>query len=198
MIDDTFFSGSGSSETNPIANIVNLIVSDNARGLITSDAVRMETISESKATGNRDDQNSIGNEFVLIPPEFPVCSVDPHIRGQGGNVVISASGLAPNSNTSAYLGVDKIGTGRTDSLGNTVMNFQVTQNATLGPRLVTIGTGALYGDCILDVVPPESDPNLEEPKKPHQTISSVAQCDSGDTVLSGSFVTNGSAIIKCV
>jgi hypothetical protein len=193
VIEDTFTNG---SETIPIANIVNLIVSDNARGLTTTDAVRMETISESKATGARDDQNGTGNIFTLVPPDFPVCSVEPEIRGQGGNVVISASGLVPNSDTSAYLGVEKIGTGRTDSSGHTFMNFQVPQNSTIGPRLVTIGTGALYADCILDVVPPELDPNPEEPKKPHQTISSVAQCDSGDTVLSGSFVTNGSAIIK--
>ena len=31
---------------------------------------------------------------------------------------------------------------------------------------------------------------------PPVTVSSVAVCDPGDTVLSGSFVTNGSAIIR--
>lgn len=193
VIDDTFTNG---SETIPIANIVNLIVSDNARGLITTDAVRMETISESIATGTRDDQNGIGNEFRLVPPDFPDCSVEPNTRGLGGDVVVHAKGLVPNSDTHTILGHDEVATGRTDSTGSTFMAFEVPLNSTLGPRLVTVGTGALTADCILDVVPPELDPNPEEPKIPHQTISSIAQCDSGDTVLSGSFVTNGSAIIQ--
>jgi hypothetical protein len=193
VIDDTFTNG---STTIPIANIVNLIVSDNARGLITTDAVRMETISENKATGTRDDQNGVGNEFRLVPPDFPVCSVEPNTRGLGGDVVVHAKGLVPNSDTHTILGDDEVATGRTDSTGSTFMAFEVPLNSTLGPRLVTVGTGALTADCILDVVPPELDPNPEEPTKPHQTISSIAQCDSGDTVLSGSFVTNGSAIIQ--
>ena len=144
----------------PISNIIVLTVSNEVRGLVTSDSLRLEAISENLNTGASDNQNHVGKNFPLVPPEFPVCQVEPRVATFGQNVIAHAIGLSPSSPVHVILGDEEVATGETDSTGSVFLNFEIPQDTKTGLRLITVGTGALTSDCSLKVVTPDLFPGI--------------------------------------
>jgi hypothetical protein len=98
-----------------------------------------------------------GDNIVLVPPKFPVCSVTPTTIPAGGIATVEANSLIPNRTAKVFLGDQMVATPPIDNQGNVSTNFIVPSDSREGSRLVTVGVmgTALTADCSVNVTPPK-------------------------------------------
>ncbi|MFQ5910970.1 MAG: hypothetical protein ACE5IJ_09670, partial [Thermoplasmata archaeon] len=137
----------------PVANLVELVVSNEIRGPIR-DPFLLNVVTLDPTTGNGDNQEELGgHQITITPPSFPTCQLEPHIATRGTKVTVHASDLLPSSDAHVILGDRLITTASTDAAGTLFADFVVPGDEAIGARLITVGTLAVTADCILKVSP---------------------------------------------
>ena len=91
--------------------------------------------------------------LYLVPPEFPVCAVDPLVADPGETVIIEVYGLLPSKSAHVVLGDTLVATDTLGVNGDALIELVLPGDTLPGPRLVTVGVDgtALTADCLLTV-----------------------------------------------
>jgi len=162
-----------------------------------ADTFRVHALSHNAATGSvdilerggditGDGVRDEGRPVSLLTVDFPVCGVTPATAAPGDSVSVAISGLQPNKEFHAMLGVEEVAVSTTDGAGDATATFSIPVDAAQGLRLVTVGNTdtALTADCFVEVegilpiiLTPEISRN--DPGQDH-TVTATVRDASGD------------------
>lgn len=137
----------------PVSEIVSVTVPLAILRMPTDNDFRVEYIAEDLESKKTDKAGTIGMSFEL--PSFPDCYTQPGVSKTGDSVKVFASGLLPDNDVHLLLGDEELGLGKTNSDGKVELRLPIPSDATLGNRLVTVGSLAVSADCNVMVKDPQ-------------------------------------------
>jgi hypothetical protein len=153
----------------PFAEEVTLTMSNAVRGAL-SEPFRVEYVAH---TGNLTDR-ALAEALDFRLPVFPTCEVEPRPVRAGEQAIVRSAGLLPNHAAHVFLGPVTVANATTTANGTAVVPFTVPPNTATGKHLVTIGTIAVTGDCLLPVEGKRDEPRPQPENGTAPTNDTVA------------------------
>jgi hypothetical protein len=149
---------SGMPPTSPVFTLGNAVSISlpNAIRAPMAPPFAIEYIAYNPATGTTD--RAVAD--MLQPAEqYPQCLPNPKKGSPLSTITVQASDLQAHQTASLRLAGQALSSGPTDGLGAVTLQFQIPASATPGPEEVTVETGGLTAECLVDVLSNSKDPS---------------------------------------
>jgi hypothetical protein len=94
-----------------------------------------------------------GKDFWVAPPTFPACQLAPDPVGVGGETLVHAVGLLPETMVKVFFGDTMVGSGLADDKGGVAVPFRIPDGVVDERHLVTVGSvaTAVEAGCVVGV-----------------------------------------------